>query len=315
MPLIPDPDEAQPGGGSRSAMLDQLAAAITAQLGAPEPQATQQYQPTRISPMQGFAMARNPQGAGQMFNAIQQPGIINYQQLVAQERAAKDSRAAAITQGMQLAGIQLSKDREVQNAREFVLEQQRKVLVDQEAKRHNLAMEKLGGMPGAGPTPPATVLQREGEGQATSASLDQLWNSYLKIHNIASRQTKPGQMIRAGLGESSYGGMLSPEYRSYDLDKRAALNAIVLKITGQAATDAQMQKYERLLPQPWDSPEIARQAIQNAKDQIERELAPARQQYPSTAPGPRIRRSNFDRLPPSEQQRAMAAGVQIIEGQ
>lgn len=86
-------------------LLDELARAISQQIGGPQPQAPQ-YQPAQFSNQQGFAMARNPGLAGTIANQVQAPGKALYESQVNAFTEAMQNRRNAMSVGGGLVNAQ-----------------------------------------------------------------------------------------------------------------------------------------------------------------------------------------------------------------
>lgn len=79
-------------------LLDELARAISQQIGGPQPQAPV-YQPAQFSNQQGFAIARNPQLGGMIANQVQAPGKALYESQVNAFTEAMQNRRNAMSVG------------------------------------------------------------------------------------------------------------------------------------------------------------------------------------------------------------------------
>lgn len=109
MPILPQ--QMATGGGAPApqqpsdieGVRKQLFDFIKQQLNAPQPQ-TPQYQQTPLTPMQGFALARNPQAAGQMMQYQQMPAQANYMNQEAAFKAAMEGKHQALQLGVALSG-------------------------------------------------------------------------------------------------------------------------------------------------------------------------------------------------------------------
>lgn len=144
MPILPQ--QMATGGGAPApqqpsdieGVRKQLFDFIKQQLNAPTPQAPQ-YQQTPLTPTQGFALARNPQAAGQMMQYQQAPAQANYMQQQAAFEGAMAGRHQALQTGTALLGQEQKQQMNPLELARYL-----------ETVRHNQAME---GRPGAASKP------------------------------------------------------------------------------------------------------------------------------------------------------------------
>lgn len=254
-----------------------------------------QYQPAPISPMQGYAMARNPQQAGLINQTIQAPAQAQFaqQQAAFEQAMGQRQQATGLAAGLVNAqtrtsggvgsrSIKSEVNRDVNGTThkfvQFFDPQTNELLGEhdlgpvgyapamlaspegyQRAPKTGGAATPVLGQSGQPiyPPPPAGVVTSVAAGTATLGGLEDLRQAYKDIRSKTEGQWTAGQVVRQYAGESRLGGALAPDYANYTASRRAALNAYIKGQTGAQFSVKELQRYEAQYPEPWDPEDVA----------------------------------------------------------
>lgn len=300
MPADPNQAEYQNApqqGGGQNDQLEQireaLVGAIRQHLTGPQP-TPPQYQPQTLTPLQGFAEARNPQLAGQIEQGIQAPGQARYAQQQAAFEAAMQGRHEAMTGGLGLLNLQGKQDQQdiMNQLRMMGLAIQEQRAKDAENKPTNPQSDIVYDAQGrafrspksGGPASPIMLPGGEQAGKQNSentvavrTNLDRVRQDLTDLKNAyaANISETPNQYQRAGQQvlqdipiAREFGSKTARDFRS--LKQELILSLPNLFGAGKRITQFEVQRLEQILPDLASGGEFTEDTINRFMNELNR---------------------------------------------
>jgi len=107
----------------------------------------------------------------------------------------------------------------------------------------------------------------------TLRGIDEIWKGYQDIHKATGGDaplfsiTTGKRILGTELGETKYGGKVSPAYNQYITKRRLGLNRYIKGVTGAQFSIAELKRYEALFPQVTDDEETAKTKLSDIAGQ------------------------------------------------
>lgn len=142
--------------------------------------------------------------------------------------------------------------------------------------------------PGGGPAmpmPPAGIVNSVAADTSNLQGLDSVWSAYNTIRQQTGDQTPMGKYLRTvGTEKFRLASALFPDYAQYIATRRAALNAYIKSVTGAQFSVAEMQRYEKQYPEPWDDEQTAAKKLQTLRDRALSDMEAKIRAFPGVSP-------------------------------